>query len=100
MSVVLTADDHWHLLGAPKDAACAVCGETAFHPFLWWRTVDTAGDPTDLVICGDCCLKIREEFIVDIIHAAAIIEMQRIRGGFTLKRTTHAEIRVEMGAGE
>ena len=59
---------------------CNVCGEKLWPPFIEWH-----GD-SDIFICGRCCSKINRGLMADLIQCAAISDLQKLYGGFTLDR--------------
>jgi hypothetical protein len=68
---------------------CCMCGERPFIPYIEWTG-------PDFVICGPCCLKIRERALMsDIIHCAAVHEMCELipnNTHSTLKRVSCREL--------
>lgn len=68
-------DDHCGTLRHPE-RKCAECNKEIYrYPFLEWNSVR---------FCGDCCHKIKKGFTADLIHVAAIVELQKQCPGETL----------------
>ncbi|SRR6266480_6287636 len=72
---------------------CADCGETLRrYPFLEWRC------DVDFYLCADCCKRIKEGFIADLIHVVAIKDMQDLSAvyeGYTLVRKNIERLEAE-----
>ncbi len=68
MSVVLDASDqHW--FGEGEIPNCCQCDDKLTYPFLHWHG-------TPIVLCADCCQRIKRGFVADLIHVCAIKELQ------------------------
>jgi hypothetical protein len=95
MSVVTNKyEDHSSTLDKKR---CVVCKESIYRPpFLEWHG-------SVIVICGKCCHTIKRGFIADLMHAAAIHELQEEAGyrGETLTRCSieDAEARTRKSLG-
>jgi len=81
----------------PKDSRCAVCGGPLQFPFLCW---DQAGSGSDLCICGECCHRIKDGLMADMIQIAAILDMRKLRQlsdhhSVTLVRRKYEELEAE-----
>src|SRR5262245_13141943 len=91
MTVVISEHDFCE--GVADAASCAACGRKPLHfPFLWWR------GETDICICGKCCVWIKGGFMADLIHVAAIVEMQKANPGYahdTLQRRSPHALKAE-----
>jgi hypothetical protein len=79
MSVVTNKHDDYR--GSIKRGErCNLCGTKVWYPFLVWD------EERIIHICDDCCHKIRNGFIADLVQIAAIVDLRRLYPGFTLTR--------------
>jgi hypothetical protein len=81
MSVVLDKYDRMHTI-KDSDCKCSICSENARYPLLRWN---------EIIICASCCAKVRAGFTADLIHCAAIHELQKLSPEYryeTLERKT------------
>jgi hypothetical protein len=60
-----------------KGRRCSCCNELVHYPYMHWEGF---GDATGIFLCGECCLLYREHIVADMIHCAAIYEMQKLSG--------------------
>jgi hypothetical protein len=75
MSVINTPDERG---GHACNGPCLVCGDALRFPFLVWEGIR---------VCSGCCLKIKNGFMADMIHLAAIAELRKFYPSTTLVRT-------------
>jgi hypothetical protein len=91
MAVINTGHDIRERLSKPADK-CTICGGCLGYPYLHW---DGSGAGVDIHICGKCCLRIKDGFIMDLVQISATMELQahdRRRGSTMLVRTTFQEL--------
>ena len=80
MSVYLIKSDEMISAREPGDV-CDVCGERPWRlPFIEWH------GHRNILICRECIHGVKNGLSGDLIHAAAIIDLQKIYPAFTLSR--------------
>lgn len=88
MSVIISEATDWWTTSYP-DSKCCVCQGRLGFPRLDWKG-------SSLKICGRCCVKIKRGFIADLIHVAAIVELNDAGyPGQTLVRKSTREVEAE-----
>lgn len=85
MSLVLHLEDYMYR----EDRICNVCGKASFPPYLLWTAHN------DIIICQECCARVRNGFMADLIQCAAIHEISRLMPGYLLVRSTRKKLEQE-----
>ena len=75
---------------------CSCCGQNVYPPFMVWEGA------TDILICGQCVERVKDGFIADLIHLAAVKQLQRFQPGFgiTLARARVHDLEAKAEAAE
>jgi hypothetical protein len=70
---VITIDEEGRYLGSARkpDTKCTVCEEKLRVPFVEWLGAE-------LFIWGNCCRKIKNGLMADMVHAAGIVELRAL----------------------
>ena len=83
MTVCNSEDDDLHDFKPGRHGnPCSCCGGMLQYPFLAW-----GGEGEGFCLCSICCQRCRDGLIADLIHCAAIAEMQELPGDY-YKHTT------------
>ena len=74
--------------------ACNNCGEPLRYPFLEWR------GERPFYLCGGCCAEIKRGMIADVIHLAAVSELQALFSDHILTREHISDVEKRIEARE
>jgi hypothetical protein len=70
---------------------CTHCGDGLFPPYLAWT------GKSDFFLCGPCGEQIKDGLIADLVHLAAVVQLQRHLPGtdMTLVRQSVRKLEAE-----